>query len=368
MLETDHPEDAVKALAPYVRKKEPPLTILAHYAWALTAANKEDEAFRTYEKTVRLYPKDANTRRNLGILLMNRQQWNDAAKALETAYALQTTQDKEPGLLVQAAYAAMQETEYAHALSLIDKAEAVTTTIPVSWTTIAVSCCQHLKRKGDALSRTRRCVRSHPDEATAWRLHGQVLAWRKAPLSAASAFEIANSLRPETVAHANAELAALYAQGHAYTEAARTLAAVAPPSLRLARLHFLAGEYQSALDVLDALPSDASQSAKIRLETARAGLLRGRALIRLGQNDRAVNALVSAGTHTRMAGDTDAIDHVRGNCLLLAGGTRWLQGDWSDAATIFTRLAAIPGYGNTGTSLASSMRSLINEGAMAHTP
>ncbi|BCS88082.1 tetratricopeptide repeat protein [Pseudodesulfovibrio sediminis] len=372
-MDTGQPDKAVRRLLPLAQGERPPLTILSHLAWAQADARDTDAAMQTYMRASALYPEDANTARNLGIMLLEKGRPHKAAAILEQAYNLQPEGAKEPALLMQAASALARADAFDPALRLIDRAEHTAKTVPVVWTALAVYCCLRLDRTHDALRYCHACTHAHPESVQAWTMLSRVLVRRNDPLAAAAALETAQSLgRSDTdaasMAHApdiSAELASLYARGHAYAEAARLLPQDTTPhaALRAAELFYLSRQNTAALKALDTEARRADRTAKGRLGSLRAALLRGRILMDMRHDDEAVACLLAAATPS--PADATAIEHrLRGEALLLAGEIRWMERDWNRAARIFSTLAMVPGYGNTGTSLATSMRALLREAAL----
>ncbi|WP_394699895.1 tetratricopeptide repeat protein [uncultured Pseudodesulfovibrio sp.] len=369
LLDAGDPAGAVKRLLPVADGERPPLAILDHLAWALELSGNHEDALKTYEKAAAVYPDDPGTARNLGILLFNRERYADAARALERAFELQSEDAREPALLAMAGSAQAHLNHYKTALGLLSRAESACGDAPVAWSAMAVYCCQRLKRPDEALARSRACARRHPDDSAAWTLLSRVLARHGEPLAAASALETANMLGAEQATSGNyRELAALYALGHAHAEAARCLAADDEPDtiLRQAELLRLAGQSNAALDALDRFDDEAVTTPAVEKQL-RAALLRGRILRDSGDADAAVDSLLKAARKISPPASNRTAQRLRGALLLLAGEIRWAGRDWTGAARIFDDLATVPGYGDTGSSLAAGMRAMVRETALSAT-
>ncbi|MGE4422095.1 MAG: tetratricopeptide repeat protein [Pseudodesulfovibrio sp.] len=362
------PAGAVKRLLPEADESRPPLAVLDHLAWAQERTGAHDAALATYRRAAALYPDDPGTLRNLGILLFNGKHFADAAGALERAYDLQAEGAREPALLAMAGAARARQNHFREALRLLDRAEHADGDAPVAWSSMAVYCCQRLNRPDDALGRSRACARRHPDDPAAWTLLGRVLARHGDPMAAASALETARALRPGGDSTGDSEeLAALYALGHAHAEAARCLAASDRPdaALRRAELLRLAGQGREALDALDKFDRETEKTPAAVEQALRAALLRGRILRDAGKGDAAVNGLLDAAKDIRPPASNRTAQRLRGALLLLAGEIRWSERDWNGAARIFDGLAEVPGWGGTGASLATGMRAMVREAALA---
>jgi tetratricopeptide (TPR) repeat protein len=371
LLDAGDPAGAVKRLLPVADGERPPLAVLDHLAWALELSDDHEKALATYRKAAVLYPEDPGTARNLGILLFNRQRFAEAAKTLERAFDLQPDDAREPALLAMAGSAQAHLDHFKRALRLLDRAEDAGDDAPVAWTAMAVYCCQRLNLPGEALARSRACARRHPDEPAAWTLLGRVLTRQGDPLAAASALEAARELGSGRVSTGTSEeLAALYALGHAHAEAARCLAESPAPdaALRRAELLRLAGQADAALAALDLFDREAATSAPAVNDRLRAALLRGRILRDTGDKEAAVDSLLMAARGIRPQASDRVAQRLRGALLLLAGEIRWAGRDWTGAARIFDDLAEVPGWGETGASLATGMRAMVREAALAPPP
>ena len=158
------------------------------------------------------------------------------------------------------------------------------------------------------------------------------------------------------------ELASLYARGHANAEAAQRLEVNGAQDsvIRAAQFHYLAGQYEAALLLLDSQP----RSPEPPMLTLRKTLLKGRILVELGRTAEAVKALTRTAAIPVPAADRNAANRLRATAHLLAGEALWLERSWPEAAAAFDTLATIPGYGDTGASLARTMRALIREAAV----
>ncbi|EGB14630.1 Tetratricopeptide TPR_1 repeat-containing protein [Pseudodesulfovibrio mercurii] len=376
LMEQGDPAGAAQRLLPVADEARPPLVVLDHLAWAQERAGAHDAALVTYRRAAGLYPNDPGTARNLGILLFNRQRFAEAAPALERAYGLQPEEGREPTLLAMAGSAQARMHRFPQALGLLDRAETTEPAAPVSWTAMSAYCCLRLDRTDAALARCRACARRHPRDPAAWSLLGRVLARHGDPLAAASALETARALRPDGRAAPDEyrELAALYALGHAHAEAARCLAAADEPgtTLRRAELLRLNGRNREALEALDRFDREraantATGPTVTPEDVLRAALLRGRILRDLGRTGEAVDGLL-ASARPPAADPGRTVQRLRGALLLLAGELRWGEGDWTGAARIFDDLAAVPGYADTGASLAEGMRAMVREAALAPAP
>jgi tetratricopeptide (TPR) repeat protein len=367
LLDKGDPAGAVKRLLPVADGERPPLAVLDHLAWARELSGDHDGALDTYRKAAALYPDDPGTARNLGILLFNRQRFDEAARTLERAFDLQPEDAREPALLAMAGSARARRDHFQQALRLLDRAMDAGNDAPVAWSAMAVYCCQRLNRPGEALARSRASARRHPDSPAAWTLLGRVLARNGDPLAAASALETAGALRPGGDSPGESgELAALYALGHAHAEAARCLAASPAPgtALRRAELLRLAGQEEAALDALNRFDRETATSNAAVQERLRAALLRGRILRDIGEKQAAVDSLMKAARDIRPQGSDRAGQRLRGALLLLAGEIRWTLRDWTGAARVFDGLAEVPGYAETGASLAAGMRAMVREAAL----
>ena len=369
LLDAGRPDQAVERLLPPTRTEHPPLILLSHLAWAQTEAKDGRGALATYERAAKLYPDDARTMRNLGLLLLGQGRLAEAADTLERAYDLQPEDGREPALLAAAASIRARLKAYPAALALVTRAEQATDAPPVAWSSLAVYCCLRLDKPGEAVRRARECARNHADQAAAWQLLGRALARNGDPLGAAAALETADALRPPDAkdkAAAPDEIAALYALGHAHAEAARWLAESGSPDavLREAERLYLTRQLKAALAALDRYQSSGGPS-RSRADTLRAELLRGRILLDEGRTDQAVTGLLRAAKAPLDDRAATAEHRLRGSLLLLAGEARWMQRDWAGAARIFTALSTVPGFGRTGTSLAGGMRALISDAALS---
>jgi len=379
LLDEGRPADAAARLLPLTKGKRPPLAVLGHLAWAQAEAGDQDAALATYQRTADLYPEDAGAARNLGILLLEQGRYGRAATTLEQAHDLQPENGREPALLAMAAYALARLERFGPALKLLDRAEAEAGTSPVSWTSTAVHCCLRLGRTREAVTRCRACAGDHSEAPEAWTLLCRVLARDGDPLAAAAALETARALRRDRASggtdeeiqerdrNTAGELAALYALGRAHEEAARCLAEEGTPEsalLAAERLH-LVRRNTAALAMLDQWSGDGSaEKAGTDRAAMRAALLRGRILRDLGRGDEAVPGLLKAArTAPAPAADREG-QRLRGSMLLLAGEIRWSERNWTEAARIFTDLATVPGFGETGASLAAGMRAMIREAAL----
>ncbi|MEZ7196713.1 tetratricopeptide repeat protein [Pseudodesulfovibrio karagichevae] len=375
LLDKGDPAGAVKRLLPVADESHPPLAVLDHLAWAQERTGAHGAALATYRRTAALYPDDPGTLRNLGILQFNEKHLAEAARTLERAYGLQPEGAREPALLAMAGAARARLNHFQEALRLLDRAEHADGDAPVAWSSMAVYCCQRLNRPEDALARSRACARSHPGDPAAWTLLGRVLARQGDPLAAASALETARALRPDGNSPGEStgeseELAALYALGHAHAEAARCLAATDRPdaALRRAELLRLAGRGRDALDALDKFDRETEKTPAAVEQALRAALLRGRILRDAGKGEAAVNGLLDAVKDIRPPASNRTAQRLRGALLLLAGEIRWSERDWTGAARIFDGLAEVPGWGGTGASLATGMRAMVREAALAPVP
>ncbi|KAH0476378.1 MAG: hypothetical protein KVP17_003134 [Porospora cf. gigantea B] len=373
LMDNGNPDRAAALLLPFAQGKEPPLGILSHLAWAKSMSGDSDAALDIYEQAVSLYPDDAGSRRNLGIMLLDLNRPADAAEALIQAYDLLPEDAQEPALLAQAASALVRIKSFDRALSLLDRADRDAHEIPLSWTSLAVYCCQQIDDLNGALDRTLSCTMQHPESAAAWKLLSRVRLLHSDPLLAAAALETAQALQQHNVvagssAHQSdisAELAALYALGHAHAEAAQRLAKghVPESSLKAAEFFYMAKQNQAALKELDEFAANQSLSGgpKGRILALRAALLRGRILLDMGDSDSAVFCLLEDAAKTP-GFDAPKDEHCfRGTSLLLAGEIRWLEKNWNEAARIFDLLAAVPGFSDTGTTLAAGMRAILRE-------
>lgn len=367
-IEDGKPNRAVAILKSAANSSHPPLIVLNHLAWAQTETGDVEAAFATYHKAAELYPEDAPTARNLGLVLLRLNRLEEAADTLVRAYGLQSETEKEPALLALAASAHVQNESYALALPLLKQAGQDSGDMQVNWASLAVYCCIQLDRIEEALQYSRACTRLHPENAEAWSLLSRILIRKGDPLAAAAALETALAVRTgRAVEHqmdeATAmELASLYARGHANAEAAQRLAAGGAKDsiFRAAQYHYLAGQYEAALMILDSQPA----SPEPLMLTLNKTLLKGRILIELERTAEAVTALTRKTDVVPTPADRNKVNRLRATAYLLAGEALWLERSWAEAAANFDILATIPGYGNTGAALARAMRALTREAAV----
>lgn len=373
-IETGNPDRAVSTLRPVAKTSRPPLIILDHLAWAQTEAGNGDAALMTYQQAAELYPEDATTVRNFGLMQLRRGDPTKGANTLIRAYGLQNETDKEPALLALAASALIQEEAFAKALPLLRQAGRDSGDMPVNWSSLAVYCCIQLNRIDEALEYSRTCTRRHPESAEAWSLLSRVLVRKGDSLAAAAALETALSFGKDTSTRHRLsptplmQLASLYARGHANAEAAQRLSENGEPdsATRAAQYHYLAGQFEAALLMLD---SQSNQGPP--MQSLRKALLKGRTLIHLGRAAEAVDVLTKTIAITVPPADRNAANRIRATAYLLAGESLWMDKKWTEAAATFDTLATIPGYGKTGASLAKAMRALIREtanGIVSDTP
>ncbi|QGY41739.1 tetratricopeptide repeat protein [Pseudodesulfovibrio cashew] len=371
-LDKGEPDKAIKTLQPQAKTKRPPRIILSHLGWALIETGDKPGALDVYAVAVKLYPDDPEVRRNLGVLLLELGRYSQAADALEKAYTLQPEDKRDPALLLQAAYALTETKNFKRALGLAERALKAATEPPLPWFNLAVHCCLRLHRQDKALHFARNGTRLHPREEAAWTLYARLLARTGDPLGGAAALETALALRAgdgrERTAALSKETATLYALGHAHAEAARHLDDAPDPGSQLsaADLYRRNGRNREALAALNRFEAASRKdTTDDRAAHLRAAVLGGRILLDMNRTEDGISRLLKAADKAAPnASKTE--QRLRGTALLMAGEARWMERKWRDAAAIFTKLATVPGFGSTGTSLAAGMRALLREAAMAH--
>lgn len=355
----DKMQDIVALLRPFTERASAHEAVYSYMSSALLQQGKYDEAYSILDRATRLYPEDFALQYNFAITAMHLEKYQAAI----SSFALVSKIQKEKGedisqikYYMATAYYMLEE--YDRVIEILLPLIYNQNLVNRQNVQLAINCyiMKQDWEKGEKI--VGKWIEISPTSNDAWKMLGDMLIRQKKYKKAAGAYEIANLLGGKNISPGN--LFQIYRYLNAHSEAARWAEhpeLITSHWLDRAKELYQAAKFAKTLQILDK-EEGASKDPEVII-------LRGKNLLALGKIDEAIAAWLSCedlplpkSKDPRKA--RRKRDEMTAVALILAGEARWEQKEWLKARDIFKKLSYLPGYENTGNSLASAMQYLLD--------
>ncbi len=250
---------AVQLLTPYMQQAKAKGEAIPAAGYLMLGSaqhrlGRVKSAINAFDQGAKAHPKDPDLHMNLAIVLYEGQQVAKAADHFRTAYQRYAAIKKyKPELLYHAAISHYQANQLKSAKSDMQKLWAAKPrNVPKAWRTFWVQLLCALKDWPAAEKAVVSYLAGNRGEASFWKLLGQVRASRGRYQGAASAFQVADSLKPLSASDLRM-LADLYFYMDATTSGIRTLKRAAGKNLTVKDHDRLANAYGRVMRTDDAI-------------------------------------------------------------------------------------------------------------------
>lgn len=364
-LEKGDPRAALSLVLPLLSVKKPSSYALSYAAMAYANLGKQAKAIEVWKRGVALFPEVRNLWYNLAISEMQQEEYLAAAHSFSSVIDLDKKDDTvDADIYYNLAFAYYQLKKFSLAEQTIKIVNAPGTP-KRHWLLLEINCQIAQMKWIDAEKSGRKLLALNPSDGYAWQLLGQIAVNQKEYKKAIVYVEVSQAT---DFRKGNAQiLAQLYGAEQAYGEQARVEQAYCDIGLNYVEHLVYSWQFNLALGAL----LDMEKKTGPNMETA---FFRGKIYFSLGRTAEAVATLAGVDKLEylflqqqnivgvdKIGQQRHAKDKIKAKSLLLIGQIYWLDHKWVEARDVYKRLELLPGYQETGKTLALCMQNMISE-------
>lgn len=364
-LAKDDYQAALSLVLPLLDRKMPSSFALSFAGTAYANLGQYKDAVKVWQRGVSLFPVTRNLWYNLAITQMQLEEYRGAIQSFAKIIDLDSQQHKNVAdIYYQLAFAYYQLRNFAKAEQMI-KVITLQASPKRHWLLLQINSQIAQMKWGDAEKIGRKLAALNPTDDHVWQLLGQIAVNSQEYKKAISYTEISQATM---YSKSNAQvLGQLYGAEQLYAEQVRVKRTYEDLNINHIEQLMQAWQFDQALSALLTLDKQYGPN----MESA---FLLGKVYFALGQKEQALASLAGlekrdylflqrkpAANRDKAAQLRQAKDTMKAKALLLCGQIYWLDHKWLEARDVYKRLELIPGYQETGKSLAESMQAMLSE-------